>query len=133
MSDGYIQCRKYGKRLRCLAHIIRKARGLAESCHTGVAVFGEKVLKNLTLFIEGIYEARGDPIMNLPEKFAQNLANLKELSIQYRDNEQKKRKDWRVNYSMIGMEFGECWNIQSYRLPITSPNKRYGTGLSLEK
>ncbi len=30
MSDGYQVYRKYGKRLRCLAHLIRKGRGLSE-------------------------------------------------------------------------------------------------------
>ncbi|MCP5100388.1 MAG: transposase, partial [Chloroflexi bacterium] len=60
MSDGYGQYRKYGKRLRCLAHIIRKARGMSESCHPEAVKFGKKVLTIMNLFISGIYEARGD-------------------------------------------------------------------------
>lgn len=60
MSDGYGQYSKNAKRLRCLAHIIRKARGLAESCHPEAAEFGQKVLEDLRLFITGIYAAWGD-------------------------------------------------------------------------
>ncbi|MCP4368009.1 MAG: transposase [Deltaproteobacteria bacterium] len=41
MSDGYGQYRQYGKRLRCLAHIIREARGLVESCHPEASEFGK--------------------------------------------------------------------------------------------
>ncbi len=65
MSDGYLRYRKYGKRLRCLAHIIRKARGLSESCNPEAANFGEKVLEIISLFITGIYKARSDPSMDL--------------------------------------------------------------------
>ncbi|MFZ1830811.1 MAG: transposase [Candidatus Competibacteraceae bacterium] len=32
MSDGWIAYRHYPRRLRCWAHLIRKARGLAQSC-----------------------------------------------------------------------------------------------------
>ena len=48
MSDGYGQYRHYGKRLRCLAHIIRKSRGLAESYDAQAAAFGEKMLESLS-------------------------------------------------------------------------------------
>ena len=72
MSDGYGQYRHYGKRLRCLAHLIRKARGLAESCHPQAAEFGEKVLETIASFIKGVYAARGDPVsythLTLPTK-----------------------------------------------------------------
>lgn len=86
MTDGYGQYRKYAKRLRCLAHIIRKARGLAESCHPDAAEFGEKVLKTVSLFIKGVYTARGDPELDLLDKFAQDLAQLKKLCAQHRDH-----------------------------------------------
>jgi len=77
MSDGYGQYRKYSKRLRCLAHIIRKARGLSESTHPEAAAFGETVLDFLQIVIKAIYNARGDPSIELQQQFAQRLETLK--------------------------------------------------------
>lgn len=118
MSDGYGQYRQYGKRLRCLAHIIRKARGLAESCHPEAAEFGQKVLENLSVFIKGIYEARGDPTINLPERFSQELAQLKELSQQHRDHDHDKTK--KLARELLN-DWDAIWKVLAYpELPITN-------------
>ncbi len=118
MSDGYGQYRKYGKRLRCLAHIIRKARGLAESCHPEAAEFGKKVLKNLRLFIKGIYEARGDPTIDLPKKFSQELTQLKELSEQHRDHQHDKTR--KLARELLN-DWDAIWKVLEYpELPITN-------------
>ena len=118
MSDGYLQYRKYGKRLRCLAHIIRKARGLSESYTPEAAIFGEKVLEIISLFITGIYKARSDPSMDLEEKFSGKLAELKEWSEKHRDHSHAKTKalarellnDWEA-----------IWTVLKYpMLPITN-------------
>ena len=45
MSDGWVSYRHYPRRLRCWAHLIRKARGLAESYHRDVRAFGRQVLR----------------------------------------------------------------------------------------
>jgi hypothetical protein len=118
MSDGYGQYRQYGKRLRCLAHIIRKARGLAESCHPEAAEFGKKVLENLRVFIKGIYEARGDPTINLGERFSQELAQLKELSRQHRDHDHDKTK--KLARELLN-DWDAIWQVLEYpELPITN-------------
>ena len=118
MSDGYLQYRKYGKRLRCLAHIIRKARGLSESYNPEAAIFGEKVLEIMSLFITGIYKARSDPSVDLEEKFSEKLAELKEWSEKHRDHSHAKTKalarellnDWEA-----------IWTVLKYpMLPITN-------------
>ena len=44
MSDGWMAYRDYPRRLRCWAHLIRKARGLAESCDREAHVFVQRVL-----------------------------------------------------------------------------------------
>ena len=44
MSDGYMVYRKYAQRLRCWAHLIRKARGLSESLNKEARLFGIEVL-----------------------------------------------------------------------------------------
>ena len=118
MSDGYGQYRHYGKRLRCLAHIIRKARGLSESCHPEAAAFGQKVLESLSLFIQGIYAARGDPAMDLVEKFALALAQLKALCEQHRDHEHDKTKKLAREFLN---DWDAIWTVLTYpALPITN-------------
>ncbi|MCH9662841.1 MAG: IS66 family transposase [Gammaproteobacteria bacterium] len=118
MTDGYGQYRKYGKRLRCLAHIIRKARGLAESCHPEAAEFGEKVLETLTLFITGVYAARGDPDLDLLEKFSQELAHLKELCEQHRDHQHDKTS--KLARELLN-DWDAIWSVLAHpELPITN-------------
>ncbi len=118
MSDGYGQYRKYGKRLRCLAHIIRKTRGLAESCQPEAAEFGKEVLETLSLFINGIYEARGDPTIELLERFSQELAQLKERCQQYREHDHDKTK--KLARELLN-DWDAIWKVLEHpELPITN-------------
>lgn len=118
MSDGYGQYRQYGKRLRCLAHLIRKARGLAESCHPEAAAFGKKVLEILRLFISGIYEARGDPTLDLKARYAAKLQELKALCQKYRDHEHEKTK--KLARELLN-DWDAIWTVlQHPHLPITN-------------
>jgi len=118
MSDGYGQYRKYGKRLRCLAHIIRKARGMSESCHPEAAEFGKKVLEIINLFISGIYEARGDPAIDLMERYSEKLAELKALCEKYRDHEHEKTK--KLARELLN-DWDAIWNVLRYpQMPITN-------------
>jgi len=41
MSDGYTVYRKYLSRLRCWAHLLRKAKGLNESLNKDAQFFGQ--------------------------------------------------------------------------------------------
>ena len=66
MSDGWIAYRGYPRRLRCWAHLIRKARGLAESYHRDVRAFGRQVLDTLTALMAAVYAAREGPPADLP-------------------------------------------------------------------
>jgi len=118
MSDGYGQYRHYSKRLRCLAHLIRKARGLEESCHPPAAQFGQKVLETLSLFIKGVYVARGDPEMNLLTKFAAELEELKKLCEQHRNHPHLKTQQ-------LAREFLNDWDaiwavLAHPELPLTN-------------
>ena len=118
MSDGYLQYRKYGKRLRCLAHIIRKARGLSESSHPEAKLFGEKVLEIISLFITGIYQARSDPGMDLEEKFAEKLAGLKDWCEQHREHPHAKTKA--LARELLN-DWAAIWTVLKYpALPITN-------------
>jgi transposase len=61
MSDGYWAYRDYDWRLRCLAHLIRKARGLKESYDRRAQPFGTQLLDTVETIMEAVYQARGAP------------------------------------------------------------------------
>jgi hypothetical protein len=118
MSDGYGQYRSYEKRLRCLAHILRKARGLAESCHPQAAEFGQQVLKTMTQLITGVYQARGDPTLNLVEKDKVDLAQLRVLCGQHRDHSHEKTKQ--LARELLN-DWPAIWRVlENPTLPITN-------------
>lgn len=118
MSDGYGQYRHYGKRLRCLAHLIRKARGLAESCDPAAAAFGQTALHLLAQAIEGIYLARGDPTVKLTETLAVELAQWQHACEQHREHPHEKTRQ-------LAREFLNDWTaiwqvLTCPELPITN-------------
>ena len=61
MSDGYKVYRDYRRRLRCWAHLIRKAKGLSESYHQSVRDYGRQVLGTLNHLMNAVYQAREGP------------------------------------------------------------------------
>jgi transposase len=78
MSDGWGSYRHYARRLRCWAHLIRKARGLAQSCHSEARAFGKLVLETLEALMAAVYAAReGPPSVDLPTQHAPLLAALR--------------------------------------------------------
>ncbi len=85
MSDGYWAYRHYPKRLRCWAHLIRKARGLEQSCNISEAQpFGKEVLSLLAELMAAIYAAREGPSdEDLRARFTDRLAAFKVLCEHY--------------------------------------------------
>lgn len=78
MSDGWIAYRHYPRRLRCWAHLLRKARGLAQSCDRDARRFGQQVLSTLETRMAAVYAAReGPPAVDLPTQHAPALAELR--------------------------------------------------------
>lgn len=61
MSDGYKVYRQFLKRLRCWAHLVRKARGLAESLDKPTQDFGKRTLNLLNTLMDAITKARTKP------------------------------------------------------------------------
>lgn len=59
MSDGYWVYRDFDQRLRCLAHLIRKARGLEDGFDQPARAFGMHVLRVIETVIEAVYAVRG--------------------------------------------------------------------------
>ena len=61
MSDGWKVYRHFINRLRCWAHLIRKARGLSESLDGEARKFGLRALEVLEVLMESVYKARENP------------------------------------------------------------------------
>lgn len=61
MSDGWQVYRYYRKRLRCWAHLIRKAEGLKDSLDKTSCLFGEQTLVLLNTLIKAVYAVRERP------------------------------------------------------------------------
>jgi len=118
MSDGYQVYRNYAKRLRCLAHLIRKARGLSESLTPEAQQFGEKTLAYMADFIAGIYRAREGPETNPKEEFAQQLAELKEWCQQHQAS--KHEKTGQLARELLH-DWEAIWTVLEHpELPITN-------------
>lgn len=61
MSDGYRVYRQFIKRLRCWAHLERKAKGIAESLDKDAAAFGKRTHDLLKVLMDAVYQAREGP------------------------------------------------------------------------
>ena len=61
MSDGYRVYRQFLKRLRCWAHLVRKARGLIEAYDKEPQAFGKETLDFLNSLMVAIKNARETP------------------------------------------------------------------------
>jgi hypothetical protein len=118
MSDGYGVYRAYGKRLRCWAHLLRKARGLAESTHREAHHFGTKIVEWLLLFMEAVYQARAGPATNLKQELAEELADFKLWCEQHRDSEHEKTRQLAREFLN---DWAAIWTVLEHpSLPLTN-------------
>jgi len=118
MSDGYQVYRAYGQRLRCWAHLLRKARGLAESSQQTAHQFGAKIVAWLLLFMEAVYRARAGPATTLKEELAEELAAFQRWCEQHRESEHEKTRQ-------LAREFLNDWEaiwrvLEQPDLPLTN-------------
>ncbi|MBK5962655.1 hypothetical protein CCR95_00665 [Thiocystis minor] len=82
MSDGDWAYREYDNRLRCLTHLLRKARGLEESLDCRLQGFGRTLREHLEGVMAGVYAAReGPPPMPLRQQHAAALNALLALCL----------------------------------------------------
>ncbi len=118
MTDGYLAYRIFKNRLRCWAHLVRKARGLKESLDYDGRIFGEKALDVLNTLIKAIYKARGGPGEDLVEKFKYFLEEFRELCKKYKDVDHEKTR-------ALAREFLNDWEaiflvLAHPELPLTN-------------
>ena len=76
MTDGWQAYRHFPQRLRCWAHLTRKAQGLIDSFDAEAQAFGRQVQDTFDTLIEAIHEARAGPPGDLPARFAPLLDQL---------------------------------------------------------
>ena len=92
MSDGYLAYRFYAKRLRCWAHLIRKAKGLEDSLSIEGVNFGKYINRLFDELIKAVYEARKNGVKNIEKDFAERLNNFKNYCYRRYDSPHEKVK-----------------------------------------
>ena len=118
MSDGYRVYRKYKNRLRCLAHLRRKAQGLKESVNNEASAFGIKTLALLSTLMSAVYQARESPEIDLVKKYGDLLREFRGLCEQHQNAAHDKTR-------ALAREFINDWEaifrvLQYPYLPLTN-------------
>ena len=114
MSDGWFVYRDYANRLRCWAHLIRKARGLAESHNCEISDVGKKMLALFIKFQNAIYDMRDKILQNINSvsltiQLANEIEELKALCVAYQECKHDKLKafsrellhDWDIIFRQL--------------------------------
>ncbi len=97
MTDGWFSYRDYPRRLRCWAHLLRKAQGLVECYDPQGRAFGQTVLDTLEALMLAVYAAREGPPANggpadLPRAHAARLAALRQAAVAHLGHRHAKTK-----------------------------------------
>ena len=91
MSDGYQVYRRYTNRMRCWAHLLRKAEGLIESLDKEAQLFGQQTLDLLNMLITQVYEARNQqPDEPISSTYRLQLLIYQRLCVQMQSHAHKK-------------------------------------------
>lgn len=119
MSDGYGVYRDVSWRLRCWAHILRKARGLEESLDQEAHRFGRQVLTVFKELMAAVYQARGSPPESpLRSVFAETLAELFATCLEHAESKHEKT---RALARELLNDWDTFWVILDYPwLPLTN-------------
>ena len=121
MSDGFWAYRDYDKRLRCLAHLIRKARGLAQSLNQHAHQFGSQTLELIEELLRQIYQAREGPDLPAPSLYVENRESLDAFSDLCVDHWESAHEKTRQLAREFINDWDAIWAILDYPLlPITN-------------
>jgi len=119
MSDGYWAYRDYDNRLRCLTHLLRKARGLEDSLDRQAQRFGTALRTSIEAVMAAVYAAReGPPPIPLREQHAKQLNALLDLCIEHAEAKHEKTR-------VLARELLNDWNtfwivLDHPELPLTN-------------
>jgi hypothetical protein len=129
MTDGYGAYRHYAKRLRCWAHLLRKAQGLADSCDLVAQEFGLLTLDILSICMNAVYDWRKEshPLEKtdaLTNKLNSLLEEFKLICEKYGGVSHEKTKN-------LAKEFMNDWDaifriLQYPYLPLTNNEAERG-------
>ncbi len=106
MSDGYRLYRAYLKRLRCWAHLLRKAQGLCESYTLESQAYGQQVQAILNEIINAVYLARIGPdggTVSIAGQHQESLTKLKKICESMAVSNHAKTRE-------LGQEFLNDWD-----------------------
>jgi len=110
MSDGYSVYRKYLNRVRCWAHLLRKAQGLEESLNQPAKRFGRQTLALMNLLMEAVRAAREHPPdRTLPETYQVLLFDYRQTCEQMKSSSHEKARafatemlnDWEAIFTIL--------------------------------
>jgi len=105
MSDGYRVYRQFLKRLRCWAHLVRKARGLMEAYDKETQAFGKETLDFLNGLIAAIKNARETPPDTPLSKIYQDQL------ISYRQACEKMKSSTHEKARALAVEMLNDWDV----------------------
>jgi IS1 family transposase len=121
MSDGWCSYRSYPQRLRCWAHLVRKAHGLVECYDPTGRAFGRVVLSTLETLMVAIYAARDGPPgapVDLPSAHAARIAGLRQACIQNLGHRHEKTRALAVE---LTNDWAAIFQVLSHpHLPLTN-------------
>jgi len=93
MSDGYWAYRDYDNRLRCLTHLLRKARGLQDTADRQAQRFGTALRNGIEAVMDAVYAAReGPPPTALRQRHVQQLNGLLDLCLEHAEAKHEKTR-----------------------------------------
>lgn len=95
-TDGWCAYRSFERRLRCWAHLLRKAQGLIDSYGRETRAFGHQVLNLLKTLMAAVYAAREGPPVDLPAHYAAELADLRATCERLKDHAHDKTRAFAV-------------------------------------
>lgn len=105
MTDGYRLYRAYPKRLRCWAHLLRKAKGLRDSYTLTSQAYGKQVQALLNTLIDAVYLAREGPdggTVSISAHHQETLASLRKVCEAMSASSHQKTHE-------LGLEFLNDW------------------------
>ena len=123
MSDGYQVYRQFQQRLRCWAHLLRKAEGLKQSLNAEARAFGQATYDLLSDLMAAIYQAREGPPVDLTPHFRDRLDAFRRLCEQHRDSTHEKTRalareflnDWEAVWIVVAHPYLPLTNNEAER------------------
>lgn len=106
MTDGYQAYRDYARRLRCWAHLLRKAKGLLDNSYDWTTRhYGKQLKDHLDTLMKAIYQAREGPDkgqVSIADDHQETLEQIRRLCEVMKASEHQKTHE-------LGVEFLNDW------------------------